>query len=93
MSNPAQIHPEADGCQEALPPGKEAHPPGKEARPPTFCESSDPIPWWRAIAARIAQHPDFELVIVLLVLCNCISLACYAPTKVLKMLAIWSRPE
>ena len=41
----------------------------------------DGMPKWQQVANRIARHPDFELVVVTLVMVNCISLALYAPTQ------------
>ncbi len=37
--------------------------------------------WPRRIAARVCAHPDFEMVVVLLIFGNMITLAMYRPTE------------
>jgi hypothetical protein len=38
-------------------------------------------PWVQRTAGRIVLHPDFELVVVILVCVNCVALAQYSPLQ------------
>jgi hypothetical protein len=35
--------------------------------------------WLRGLATRVSHNPDFEMVVILLIIGNCVSLALYQP--------------